>query len=274
MGCGLRNAVKRVPYSNLSAHAFLGAGNCPYGGGNFTALTGSITIPKYYAWNVRCDYIITTGKTIYLSFDSFSTEERSDFVEVYDGTSVKGRRIGKFSGTIIPGVITAKSGSVFVRFTSDDDESGAGVSMRWSDIAPATLAPTTPSPTTASPTFTGGTPSHAKPDEDARMLWRALVQTGVLVCAGFALGALRSRNCPASYFRIIVEDLCRSAAATAGQLYQGRETRVGPPRGCNLQEGGVFLNDATDAPSQWVIVPDYYPLCSGARPPVYSRRGP
>ncbi len=99
-------------------------------------------------------------------FDSFSTEERYDFVKVYDGMSVTGTLLGQFSGTTVPGVLAAKSGSVFVRFTSDRRGSLDGVGMRWSDTVPSTLAPT------ASPTFTGGTLSHAKPDEDARMLWR------------------------------------------------------------------------------------------------------
>ena len=122
-----------------------GAGNCPYGGGNFTALTGSIgsiTIPKYYASNVQCDYRITTGKTIYLSFDSFSTERAYDSVKVYDGMSVTGTLLGEFSGTPTPGVLIARSGSVFVRFTSDSSGSGSGVRMRWSDTVPPTLAPT------------------------------------------------------------------------------------------------------------------------------------
>jgi hypothetical protein len=196
-------------------------------------------------------------------FDSFSTEERYDFVKVYDGMSVTGTLLGQFSGTPTPGVLAAKSGSVFIRFTSDNGGSRDGVRMRWSDTVPPTLAPT------ASPTFTGGTPSHAKPSEDALMLWRACITAGVLVCAGFALGTLGSNDCPANYFRIVAEDLCRSAAAaTAGQVYQGRETTGSSPRGCNLKEGGVFLNNATGAGSYQSKL-----LCSGA-PLRYSRRGP
>jgi hypothetical protein len=188
---------------------------------------------------------------------------------VYDGTSVNGTLLDKFGGTTTPGVLNAKSGSVFVRFISDRATSGAGVGMRWSDIAPATIAPT------SSPAITGGTPS---PDEDARMLWRACIPTGVLVCAGFALGILGSMACPPNYFRIVAEDVCRSAAAAVGQAYQGRETSVVSPRGCNLFEytqpqltwrNGVFFNDATGAgPSQSKL------LCSGARVHLYSRRGP
>ncbi len=197
-------------------------------------------------------------------FDSFSTEEDYDVLKVYDGTSMNSLPLlGEFSGTTIPGVLIAKSGSVFVRFTSDGGGSEDGVGMRWSDIGPAS---------TSSPTFTGGTPSHAKPSEDAFMLWRACITTGVLICAGFALGTQGSKNCPANYFRIVAEDVCRSAAAAVGQAYQGRETKNGSPRGCNLNEGGVFLNDATvfiDAISaEWKL------LCSGAPLRYSRRRGP
>ncbi len=202
-----------------------------------------------------------------MSFDSFSTEEAYDFVTVYDGTSMNSLPLlGEFSGTTVPGVLISKSGSVFVRFTSDGGGSEDGVGMRWSDTAPGTLAPT------ASPTFAGGTPSHAKPDEDALMLLRACITAGVLVCAGFALGARGSNDCPANYFRIVAEDLCRRATAAAGQVYQGRETNAGSPQGCNLHEGGVFLNDATVFvavfSSEWKL------LCSGAPLRYSRRRGP
>ncbi len=91
----------------------------------------------------------------------------------------------------------------------------------------------------------------------------------MLVCAGFALGTLGSNDCPANNFRIVAEDLCRSAAAAAGQVYQGRETNNISPRGCNLRnEGGVFINDATGAGSYESKL-----LCSGA-PLRYSRGGP
>ena len=149
MGCGLCNVLKRAPWRTSSGACVSGAGlKCPYGGGNFTALSGSITIPANYASKVQCDYLITTGKAIYLIFDSFSTEEAYDFVTVYDGTSMNSLPLlGEFSGTTTPGVLAAKSGSVFVRFTSDGGGSADGVGMRWSDTAPATLAPTPPLPT-------------------------------------------------------------------------------------------------------------------------------
>ena len=76
---------------------------CPYGGGVFKTPTGRVAIPTEtsadaYANNVRCDFVITTGKTIYLRFDSFRTEFQFDFVEVYDGNSDSGTLLGVFCG--------------------------------------------------------------------------------------------------------------------------------------------------------------------------------
>ncbi len=94
------------------------------------------------------------------------------------------------------------------------------------------------------------------------MLCRACIATRVLVCAGFALGKLGSMACPANYFRIVTEDVCRSAAAAAGQAYQGRETSIVFPQGCYMNEGlDVFLNDATGASGTKSKL-----LCSGAFP--------
>ena len=133
---------------------------CPYGAGNFTAQTGTITIPSAgtanYAISVTCEYRITTGVPIYLRFNSFATESSFDFVEVYDGTSSSGTLKGKFSGTVIPAIQTATSGSMFIRFTSDSGTVAAGVSMTWLDTMPATVSPT------GVPTFNGI--PHARAD--------------------------------------------------------------------------------------------------------------
>ncbi len=65
----------------------------------------------------RTEYRITTGAPIYLRFYSFATESGYDTVEVYDGTSSSGTLKGSFSGTAIPPVQSATSGSMFIRFT-------------------------------------------------------------------------------------------------------------------------------------------------------------
>jgi hypothetical protein len=117
------------------------AATCPYGAGTFTDPTGDIIIPDQYAGSVTCDYLITTGAPIYLSFASFATESGWDFVFVYDGASVNGTLLGKFSGTATPGTQIAMSGSMFIHFTSDKRDALGGIVMTWSDVVP-TPAPT------------------------------------------------------------------------------------------------------------------------------------
>ena len=129
---------------------------CPYGAGNFTAQTGTITIPSNYANSVTCEYRITTGAPIYLRFDSFATEAGYDYIFVYDGTSANGTLKGSFSGPAIPPIQAATSGSMLIRFTSDSvGERAAGVSMTWLDAMPNTLAPT------SAPTLDGNPPTAA-----------------------------------------------------------------------------------------------------------------
>jgi hypothetical protein len=122
---------------------------CPYGAGAFTSPTGTIAIPPAgtgtYANSVVCEYMITTGAPIYLRFDSFATEAGMDTVKIYDGTSATGAPTGTFSGTAIPPVQVATSGSMFIRFTSDSNVVRAGVAMSWSSSVLTqvpTLAPT------------------------------------------------------------------------------------------------------------------------------------
>jgi hypothetical protein len=125
----------QILLSTYSTHVS-GAGYCPYSAGNFTTPNGTITIPPNYASNVNCEYVVTTGAPIVLRFDSFDTEAGYDFVEVYDGTSATGTLKGKFSGSKPLPIQTATSGSMFIRFTSDDSTARGGVSMTW-------LTPTT-----------------------------------------------------------------------------------------------------------------------------------
>jgi hypothetical protein len=86
-------------------------------------------------------------------------------------------------------------------------------------------------------------------------------------CAGaYGFGAPGSNECPASYFRILAEVACRSAAAAAGLSYGGIETEEAYPRGCysGSVEGGIWrvkLNMATAGAGQ----SQSRLLCSGAR---------
>ncbi|MFM7078695.1 MAG: CUB domain-containing protein, partial [Bacteroidota bacterium] len=61
----------------------------------------------------------TAGQCVSLSFTSFNLESNFDFVDVYNGSNTSAPLIGSFTGTTLPGVVTASSGCLTLVFTSD-----------------------------------------------------------------------------------------------------------------------------------------------------------
>ena len=105
-----------------------GAGNY---GPNITAATGTTTI---------CPN--NPGDVVTVTFISFATEPGYDFLKVYDGVVSLATQLGNFSGTTIPGQVTATSSTgclVFV-FTSDTGISAAGWNASVTCAPPATCS--------------------------------------------------------------------------------------------------------------------------------------
>lgn len=75
-----------------------------------------------YTQNNNCSWLIQPAgaSRINLNFNRFDTEPGKDVVSVYDGTSAAAPLIGQFSGGIIPKNITSSTGSLFVRFTTNN----------------------------------------------------------------------------------------------------------------------------------------------------------
>ncbi len=69
-------------------------------------------------------------------------------------------------------------------------------------------------------------------------------QSACCVCAAFALGVAGSNACPPSYSRIGTEDMCKSAAAIAGNRFGGSVASSYYPSGCywHTISGRVYLN--------------------------------
>lgn len=79
------------------------------------------------------------GSSITLTFDAFGTESGYDFLRVYNGTSASGTPLGSFSGSTLPGTVTATSGAMLITWSSDGPPQGIGYQARWS-ITPASLS--------------------------------------------------------------------------------------------------------------------------------------
>ncbi|XP_019614684.1 PREDICTED: deleted in malignant brain tumors 1 protein-like [Branchiostoma belcheri] len=107
-------------------------------GGDLTAPSGGpVTSPNYpgnYGNNENCEWLITVpeGSIIILTFDSFDTEERWDFLTIYDGASDNAKEIKKLTGRhsqISP--IISTSNTMFLRFTSSRRISHQGFQFNY-----------------------------------------------------------------------------------------------------------------------------------------------
>ena len=116
-----------------------------------TAPSGSISDgPGNYSPSQSCSWTASTGSIITLSFNSFRTESGYDYVKVYDGSSSSGyacvfahssciftytygrTQLGSFSGSSIPGSVTATSGSMYITFSTDSSSQYSGFEATYS----------------------------------------------------------------------------------------------------------------------------------------------
>jgi len=105
---------------------------CATSGTTYTTPTGTVSDGDgMYADGQACSWTISTGSAITIRFDEFSTERGYDYVKVYDGTSNSGAVLGSFHGSSVPSAVTARSGSMFVEFTSDGSVVNPGFVATW-----------------------------------------------------------------------------------------------------------------------------------------------
>ncbi|NLJ07500.1 MAG: PKD domain-containing protein [Sphingobacteriales bacterium] len=109
----------------------------------YTTCTGTLFDPggnSNYTSNLNTIVTISPPQStgIIMTFKSFQTEDKFDVLEIFEGTSVSGKRIGAFSGSTLPGngLIVSQEGSVTLRFTSDALDNRSGFEMEWKCIKP------------------------------------------------------------------------------------------------------------------------------------------
>jgi len=102
--------------------------------GNFTDHHKELSKNDNYLHNANCTWLIEPdppANTITLNFQSFEVEKDFDYVVVYDGATVNSPVLGNFSGYHIPGPLIAKSGKIFMTFTTDVGLSFGGFSCTY-----------------------------------------------------------------------------------------------------------------------------------------------
>lgn len=86
-----------------------------------------------YSFNQNCEFLIQPpcADNITLSFSSLYTQVYFDYVRIYDGIDATAPLLGSFSGNNIPNPLTAGSGSMFVRFVSNNATNYSGFNASW-----------------------------------------------------------------------------------------------------------------------------------------------
>ena len=112
------------------------------------AAHGTITDGSHKS-NADCKWLIASAQVnITLQLDEIDLESDFDFLIVYDGNSTKSPQLGKYSqgkGGDLPAPVTAQSGTMLLRLTSDSSAQGDSFTARYYvSTLPPTLAPTTP----------------------------------------------------------------------------------------------------------------------------------
>ncbi|HNO70530.1 MAG TPA: PKD domain-containing protein, partial [Bacteroidia bacterium] len=97
--------------------------------------------------------------SVTINFSQWAVENNYDFLRIYNGTSTSAPQLGNgWSGTS-PGTVTANSGAMTLRFTSDANTTAAGWKATWSATG-GTCGGTTPAPvanfTASATTITAG----------------------------------------------------------------------------------------------------------------------
>lgn len=90
-----------------------------------TSTTGSFTDgsgTNNYGNNASCKWLIqpTGVSNVSLSFSSFDTELNYDGIIVYDGADTSSPKLGVYTGTTLPPMLTSTGGSMLVWFLSDE----------------------------------------------------------------------------------------------------------------------------------------------------------
>jgi hypothetical protein len=98
--------------------------------------TSSFTSPYYpndYIDDLNCTWVINVNieSRIILSFVDFITEDNHDFIEVFNGNSVRDQSIAKYSGSSKPANLISPSNLLTVYFRTDGDTVSKGFSAKY-----------------------------------------------------------------------------------------------------------------------------------------------
>ncbi|MEO5571776.1 MAG: PKD domain-containing protein [Bacteroidia bacterium] len=200
------------------------------------------------------------GKCVSLNFTGFDLENNFDFLYVYNGPTATSPLLGTFTGNNSPGIITATSGCLTVKFVSDYTVNNAG----WRAIINCGLCPVN-----GCPTCNGGVPPANDACAGAENLGalpvpaacpggqgQPVIFNTTNICATAEIPYNALQNCdPVGNMAIPASDVWYKFTVTGPilnvtingmitpevGLYSGNSCNNLVPRGCAIGGGG-FLN--------------------------------
>jgi hypothetical protein len=91
-----------------------------------------------YKNNSSCTWLIApkSQNVVSLYFEEFKTESNNDVLEIYNGTSASAPLLATLSGNSLPNVITANSGKMFLKFTTNSSITKSGWKARYTNSDP------------------------------------------------------------------------------------------------------------------------------------------
>ena len=86
--------------------------------------------------NTDCDWLIApdSAEHVYLTFNSFATEQGHDILSVYDGEDASAPLIGQYSGHDTPPMIASTGNRLYLRFTTDSAGQDQGWTATYSTV--------------------------------------------------------------------------------------------------------------------------------------------
>jgi len=113
-------------------------------GGTLKSFNGTLTTPNYpnaYPPNTVCTWIIKADSKhqVKLAFQSFNIEKHEsclyDKLTIRDGENSKSKITTEACGDVRPGNVISKTGSLWIRFSSDKGKEMTGFSANWQFLA-------------------------------------------------------------------------------------------------------------------------------------------
>ena len=230
------------------------------------------------AYSSNENYILTVcsdvpGKCVSLNFSFFNIENNFDFLYVYNGPSVTSPLLGTFTGSTSPGIITATSGCLTIKFVSDYTVNNDG----WNAVISCSTCPVN-----GCPTCSGGAPPLNDACSGAQNLGalatpfpcpggqgQPLVFNTTNICATAEIPYNALQNCtPVGNMAVPASDVWYKFSITGPilnvtingmitpevGLYSGSSCSNLVPRGCAIGGGGLLNTSFSGlAPGQYYL---------------------